>query len=178
MMRKVIKMFFNIRKEQEWLAEQVGWRLVKTNGIRYIFEESENRYAYEYVYFEKSKKELDGIIAQITDKSIEVVCSTSSWVLFRKDQREGDMQVFAIPYDKYRMLMVKYNSCLALGACYMGLGASQVALASSLNGLFGVSGALLFFCSSLFFINASILKKYAAEYDDGTFAAVFKMDKR
>jgi len=178
MMKKVFKIFFDIRKEQAWLADQVGWKLVKTNGIQYTFEQSESQYAYEYVYFEKSKKELDGVIARITDKSIELVCCTSAWALFRKDQCEGAIRVFANPYDKYRMLMIKYNAHLALGACYMGLGSSQVALSASLNGLFVVSGALFFLCSTLFFLNASVLKKYAAEYDDGTFAAVFKTDKR
>jgi len=177
-MKKAFRLFFDIRREQAWLASQIGWRLVKTNGIRYIFEKSENRYFYEYVYFEKSRKELDGIIARITDKSVELVCSTSVWALFRKDQREGEIRVFANPYEKYRMLMIKYNYYLALGACYLGLGSSQVALSASLNGLFGVAGGLFFLCGSLFFLNAAILKKYAAEYDDGTFAAILKMDKR
>jgi len=177
-MKKVIKLFFDIRREQEWLSDQIGWRLVKTNGIRYVFEESENEYAYEYVYFERSKKELGAIMAQTSDKSVELVCSTSAWALFSKDRREGDIRVFANPYDKYRMLMVKYNACLALGACYMGLGSSHIALSASLNSLFGIGGALFLLCGSLFFLNASVLKKYAAEYDDGTFAAIFKMDKR
>lgn len=177
-MKSVIKLFSNMKKEQEWLADQAGWKLVKTNGIRYIFEESDRRYYYEYIYFEKSKKELDGIIARIADPSIEYVCSTSAWALFRKDQSEGEIRVFANPYDKYRMLMTKYNSYVALGACYLALGSSQIALSMSLNNLFYVSGALFYVCSCLFFINSGMLKKYAAEYDDGTYAAIFKMESK
>jgi hypothetical protein len=177
-MKKMVKLFVDIKKEQEWLADQAGWKLVKTNGIRYLFEETENQYAYEYVYFERSRKELNGIIAQIADTRTELVCSTSSWALFRKDCRDGDIRVFASPYDKYRMLMVKYNSLIALGACYMGLGSTQIALSNTLNYLFGIAGSLFFLCSALFFLNAHVLKKYAGEYDDGTFAAIFKMDRR
>ena len=177
-MRKVIKLFSDIRKEQEWLSEQVGWKLVKTNGIRYVFEQSDRRYNYEYIYFEKSKKELGGIVRQIADPSIEFVCSTSSWALFRKDQQAGDIRVFVSPYDKYRMLMTKYNSYVALGACYLALGSSQIALSTTLNNLFSVSGALFYVCSFLFFATSGMFKKYAAQYDDGTFAAIFKMDKR
>ena len=102
-MKKVIKLFSDTRAEQEWLSRQTGWKLVKTNGLRYVFEESENEYAYEYVYFEKSRKELGGILGQIADKDIELVCSSSSWALFRKDKSQGDIRVFANPYDKYRM---------------------------------------------------------------------------
>ena len=177
-MRKIIKLFSDIRKEQNWLSEQTGWKLVKTNGIRYIFEESDRQYNYEYIYFEKSKKELDGIIAQIIDQRIEFVCSTSTWALFRKDKSEGDIRVFANPYHKYRMLMTKYNSYVALGACYLALGSSQIALSMSLNNMFYASGTLFYVCSFIFFITSGMFKKYAAEYDEGTFAAIFKMEKR
>lgn len=177
-MRKVIKLFSDIRKEQSWLSGQTGWKLVKTNGILYTFEESENQYHYEYVYFEKSKRELEDITRQITDPSIEFVCSTSAWALFRKDARGGDIQVFSNPYYKYRMLMTKYNSYVALGACYLALGSSQIALSTTLNNLFYMSGGLFYVCSFLFFATAGLLKKYAAEYDDGTFAAIFKMEKK
>lgn len=177
-MRKVIKLFSDIRKEQEWLSDQIGWKLVKTNGIRYVFEESDREYAYEYVYFEKSKKELNGIIAGISDKNIELVCSNGTWALFRKDRSEGEIRVFANPYDKYRMLMTKSNSYVALGACYLALGASQIALSLSLNNLFYASGALFYVCSFIFFMTSGILKKYAAEYDDGTFAPIFKMESK
>lgn len=177
-MRKVIRLFSDIKAEQEWLSRQKGWRLVKTNGIRYIFEESESEYTYEYVYFEKSRKELSGLLEQITDEGVELVCSTYSSALFRKDKRGGDIRVFADPYEKYRMLMSKCNSYIALGACYLALGSSQIALSASLNNLFYASGAMFFICSFLFFGISGTLKKYAAEYDDGTFAARMKAEKR
>ncbi len=175
-MKRVIKLFLDIKKEQEWLAAQEGWRLVKTNGFRYVFEESENRYTYEYVYFEKSRKELDGIIGRITDKSIELICSTSMWALFRKDQREGAIRIFANPYDKYRMLMKQYESHVALGACYLSLGSSQIALSAILNNLFYAAGGLFFICSFIFFMASGVIKKYAAEYDDGTYAQRMKQE--
>jgi|GEM_PF-1250107 Protein of unknown function (DUF2812). len=177
-MKKVIRLFSDVKAEQDWLSGQTGWKLTGTNGIRYIFEQSGNRYTYEYVYFEKSRKELDGIIGQITDGSVELVCSTFAWALFRKDKRAGDIRVFADPYDKYRMLMAKYNSYVALGACYLAIGSSQIALSTALNNLFYVSGGLFFVCSCLFFMTSGKFKKYAAEYDDGTYAQRMKLEKR
>lgn len=81
-MKRKYDLFFNIKKELEWMTAQKGWKLIKTNGICYTFEESENHYHYEYIYFEKSSKELDEIMKQITDKDVEFVCNTFSWAYF------------------------------------------------------------------------------------------------
>lgn len=177
MTKKIFKMFFDIRKEQDWLASMKGWKLVRTNGVRYEFEESGSDYVYEYVYFEKSKKELDGIKERIRDKSVEFVCSSSSWALFRKNAAEGGIRVFDDDYGKYRMLMKKYDMYMALGACYLCLGASQIALSAAINGLFWVSSFSFYVCSFIFLGSASNFKKYAGEYDDGTYAARLKKDK-
>ena len=45
-----------MNKEQEWLAAQKGWKLTSINGISYVFEESNCDYTYEFVYFDKGKK--------------------------------------------------------------------------------------------------------------------------
>ncbi len=177
-MKKVVKLFFDIQKEQDWLAAQEGWRLIKTNGFSYTFEESENRYYYEYIYFEKSRKEQDGIISRIADKSTVLVCGTREWALFRKDQREGDIHVFADPFEKYSMLIKKYESHMALGACYFCLGSSQITLSMTLNNLFYLSGGLFFLCGVMFFLVSSTIKKYADKYDDGTFAQRLKLENR
>ena len=66
-MKKTTKLFANIKTEEDWLAQQKGWKLIYTNGIRYTFEESSCEYNYEYIYFDKSKKELDNIRKQIID---------------------------------------------------------------------------------------------------------------
>lgn len=87
-MKKIIKLFTNIKTEENWLALQKGWKLIHTNGLRYIFEECSCEYNYEYIYFDKSKKQLDNIRKQITDKDIEFVCNSSSWALFRKDNEK------------------------------------------------------------------------------------------
>jgi len=58
-MKKVTRLFMNVKAEQDWLASQKGWMLVYTNGLRYIFEACSSEYNYEYIYFDKSKKELD-----------------------------------------------------------------------------------------------------------------------
>jgi hypothetical protein len=176
-MKKVTKVFFNIKKEQEWLSRQKGWKLIYTNGIRYTFEESYCNYNYEYIYFIKSKKEVVEIRTQIIDNDIEFVCNSSSWALFRKDSSKGEIHVFTDNYNKYKMLMNKYNTYTALAACYICLGSSQIALTSSVNGLFGFSSALFYLCSTFFFLGSSYFKKYALEYDDGTYANRMKRKK-
>lgn len=163
-MNKVTKIFFDIKKEQQWLASQKGWKLIKTNGLSYTFEKSDIDYVYEYAFFEKSKKELKSIKDQIQDESIEFVCNSREWALFRKDASKGDIQVYADNQIKFKALMKKYNVYISLGACYMALGSSQLALSTTLNSNFGFSAALFFFCSSLFFFASSFYKKYAKEY--------------
>jgi hypothetical protein len=169
-MKKITKLFTNIRNEENWLNKQKGWKLIYTNGIRYTFEECSCEYNYEYIYFDKSKRELDNIRKQIIDSDIEFVCNSSTWALFRKDAAKGEIHVYADNYLKYKILMKKYNSSMALGVCYLCLGSSQIALASTVNSLFGLSSALFYLTSFMFFIAASSFKKYSLEYDDGSYA--------
>lgn len=176
-MRKVIKCFLNIKNEQDWLTRQTGWKLVKTNGIFYTFEESNCEYNYEYIYFDKSKRELDDIIKNITDSNIEYICNSSLWALFRKDVKKGSIQVYSDNYIKFKVLMKKHSTYIALGACYLCLGSSQSALASVSNNLFGMSSVLFYFCAFIFFTYAYYLKKYASEYDDGSYTDKIKKDK-
>ncbi|MDF2613969.1 MAG: hypothetical protein K0S71_1755 [Clostridia bacterium] len=177
-MRKITKLFINIKTEQDWLARQKGWKLVKTNGVRYIFEECSCEYNYEYIYFDKSKKELEGIRNQIIDRDIEFVCHSSSWALFRKNAAKGEIHVYADNYIKYKILMKKYNTYMALGACYLCLGSSQTAVASTVNGYFRLSSILFYLCSFLFFMTSYCFKKYSLEYDDGSYAGRMKKEKR
>jgi len=176
-MKKIIKLFANIKTEQDWLAKQKSWKLVHTNGICYTFEACACDYNYEYIFFDKSKKELDNIRNQILDSDIEFVCNSSSWSLFRKDASKGEIHVYSDNYIKYKILMKKYNSYIALGACYLCLGSSQIALASLLNGLFGLSSALFCLSSSIYFIASTSFKKYSLEYDDGSYADRMKKEK-
>ncbi len=177
-MKKVTKLFLDTKKEQNWLAQQKGWKLVHTNGIRYLFEESSCDFNYEYIYFDKSKKELDDIRKQIVDSDIEFVCNSSYWALFRKDAAKGEINVYNDNYIKYKMLMKKYNVYITLGASYLCLGSSQIAIASSVNSYFGLVSAVFYLCSSIFFITASYFKKYALEYDDGSFTKRIKEEKK
>jgi hypothetical protein len=176
-MKKITKLFTNIRTEENWLALQKGWKLTYTNGIRYTFEESSCEYNYEYVYFDKSKKELEDIRKQIIDSDIEFVCNSSSWALFRKDAAKGKIHVYADNYLKYKILIKKYKSAMALGVCYMCLGSSQISLSSAVNRIFGLSSALFYLSSFMFFMSASSFKKYSLEYDDCSYADRMKKGK-
>lgn len=175
-MKKIIKLFINIKSEQDWLAKQKGLKLIKTNGLLYTFEESSCEYNYEYIYFEKSKKELLEIKNQITDKNIEFVCNSWTWALFRKDASKGDIQVYADNYSKYKILMNHYHTYLSLGACYLCIGLSQAALATRLNIFWWIVSLCFCLCSLLYFMTSSSFKKYALEYDDGTYSKKMKKE--
>ncbi len=175
-MRTIVKLFINIKNEEKWLARQTGWKLVHTDGIRYKFEESTSEYNYEYIYFIKSKKELPELRKEITDSDIEFVCNSSSWALFRKDVSKSKMSVYTDQYLKYKILMRKYKSTMILGVCYISLGTSQVALASAGNTLFGLSAALCYLTSAIFFLVASSFKSYSIECDDGSYAERLKRE--
>ena len=176
-MKKIIKLFTNIKTEETWLAQQKGWKLVYTNGIHYTFEECSCEYNYEYIYFDKSKKELDDIRKQIIDSDIEFVCNSSSWALFRKDAAKGEIHVYVDNYLKYKVLMKKYKSAMGLGTCYMCLGSSNIVLGSTANSLFGLSSVLFYLSSVMYFIDASSFKKYSLEYDDGSRADRMQKEK-
>jgi hypothetical protein len=182
-MKKIVKIFFDIKKELEWLSQQKGIKLVHTNGIRYTFDESNCDYNYEYVYFKKSKKELHQIMNQIQDDDIEFVCNSSSWALFRKDAAKGAIHVLEDNYIIYRILMRRYNTYLALGACYIGLGSTQSVLASAQTLLKNASwidlifSGMFYFCSVMFFLSAIYYRKSAKIYDDGTYAMKMKRNK-
>ncbi len=176
-MKKIIKLFMNVKKEQDWLSKQSGWKLVNTNGIRYIFEECTCNYNYEYIFFGKSKKELYDIRKQITDNEVEFVCNSSSWALFRKDVSKGEIHVYTDNFIHYKVLIKKYKSYIALGICYLCLGSAQSAVALNVEGYFGLSSALFYLGSSVFFITSSYIKQFSTEYDDGSYANRMKREQ-
>jgi Protein of unknown function (DUF2812) len=163
---KKTKIFFYMKNEEIWLNQQRGWKLVHTNGLRYTFEESSREYRYEYIYFNKSKKKLNDIKNQIIDPEIEYVCHSSTWALFRKEASKGDISVFADGHEKYKILMNKSRTTMLLGACYMCLGSSQLAISATGNRMFGISSVLFYFASMIFFLQAASVKKYALVYKD------------
>lgn len=176
-MKKVIKFFFDATKELEWLTQQKGWKLIHTNGIRYIFVESNCNYNYEYIYFQKNTNELGQIRNQIKDNDIEFVCNSSTWALFRKDATKGELHVFDDNYNNYKTLQKRYNTYLALGACYMGLASTQIALSFRFHGMYIMLSMLFYFCSFMFYLSAFYYRKSAKMYDDGTYAQRMKRDK-
>lgn len=167
-MKKVWKLFFDIKTEKNWLSNQVGWKLVHKSGLVYTFEESSLNYHYKYVFFEKNKNELNEIRNQITDKHIEFICTTWCFALFRKDASKGEIQVFQDNYTKYNTLMKKWFIChIGSGVLTMCAGGLQTAvLIHTLNSLSGISAALFYFSSSMFFMAAYLLKKYALGLDE------------
>lgn len=176
-MKKVIKFFFNLKTELEWLENQKGWMLVETNGIKYSFVESSHEHHYEYVYFEKSSRELDDIKNEITDRDIEFVCKSSSWALFRKDAGKGDICVYVDGYHRYKTLMEKSNTYLALGSCYLGIASSQIAI-KSFKGIFSLSAIGFYLAGVIFFLYAFMIRKYAKEKGEDTYAERMKKEKR
>ena len=163
-MKKVIKIFVDIKKEEEWLTSQKGYKLVRTDRLIYKFKECHGEYNYEYIYFEKNKNDLEGIKKQIVDKDIEFVCNSSEWALFRKDKSKGSIQVLTDNFLKYKVLKKKYSTYQSLG-----VGCFCFGFACRPIGMDGISSGLFYLSSLLFFLVAYILNKYAVACDDGSY---------
>jgi hypothetical protein len=176
-MKKVYKIFFDATKEIEWLTQQKGWKLVHTNGIQYVFVESDCDYNYEFIYFRKNANELAQLTEQIKDSDIEFVCNTTTWALFRKDAAKGELHVLEDNYVNYKTLQKRYSTYLALGACYMGLATTQIVLSLRFHGLYIILSMMFYFCSLMFFLSAINNKRCSRMYDDGTYAEKLKRDK-
>jgi hypothetical protein len=176
-MKKIFKIFFDATKELEWLSQQEGWKLVHTNGIQYIFVESDCNYNYEFVYFHKNRNEVSQIQEQIKDTDVEFVCHSSTWALFRKDAAKGEIHVLEDNYSNYKTLQRRYIIYVALGASYTGLATMQIALYTRFHGIYIALSVLFYFCSIMFYLSAIYYRKSAQIYDDGTYAQRMKNEK-
>lgn len=163
-MKKVFKIFLDIRKELDWLAQQKGWKLVHTYGARYTFVESDCDYNYEYIFFRKSKKELKIIKKYMTDSDIEFVCYSFTWALFRKDVAKGKIQVIDEKCIHYKTLKKLYNDSMSLGVVFFVLATTWTTIKSNHNYYYIVPQILYYISSALFYLHAFQYKKYSKEY--------------
>ncbi len=161
-MKKVIKLFLNIRKELDWLEQRKGWKLIHTNGIRYTFVESDCDYNYEYVFFRKSKKELRLIRNQVKDCDIEFVCNSSTWAPFRKNAAKGPIRVLEEGSNHRKTLRKLHDDYIAFGLVFTTL--ALTAFRSDRNYYYNIPQILYYICSFLFYLQAYAYKKYSKEY--------------
>lgn len=159
-MIKKYRLFLNVKSAESWLNSRSNFRLVYTNGVIFSFEESSISYNYEYVYFENGKNELTSIKEQIKDKDIELVCSNSSWALFRKDVSKGDIHIVS-DEEKKKRYEKKGSTYLSLGALYICIGASQITLASFLNDFFFLTSIICYVCGIALLAEGIFFRRYA-----------------
>ncbi|BCN30786.1 DUF2812 domain-containing protein [Anaeromicropila herbilytica] len=80
----------DFKEEEKWLLEQhkSGWKLVKTNGIKYYFEKcNAEEWIYQLDFNENTEKD-ESYIQMFLDYGWEYVFHYGKWFYFRK-KREG-----------------------------------------------------------------------------------------
>lgn len=106
---KIEKKNFGIAEfpeEEKWLEEQHknGWRLIKTNGIKYQFERCD---ADEWVYqldFKENGVAEEEYIQMFKDCGWEYVLQYGKWCYFRKKKEDDvDLSIFSDRFSKIDM---------------------------------------------------------------------------
>lgn len=103
MNRKVVyKVFWawGFEKEERWLNDMaaLGWNLVDTTGVRYVFEQGvpgEYRYKLELLNKMPRTAESQRYLRFMEDAGIEQVAACGRWVYFRRRADDGTFDLFS-----------------------------------------------------------------------------------
>lgn len=103
MNRKVVyKVFWawGFEKEERWLNDMaaLGWNLVDTTGVRYVFEQgTPGEYLYKLELLENlpNTAESQRYLRFMEDAGIEQVAACGRWVYFRRRAEDGPFDLFS-----------------------------------------------------------------------------------
>ncbi len=103
MKRKVIHKVFwmwGFEREERWLNDMaaLGWNLVDTNGVRYVFDQGEPgeyRYKLELLKSMPNVAESQRYLRFMEDAGIDQVASCGRWVYFRRRAEDGPFDLFS-----------------------------------------------------------------------------------
>lgn len=103
MNRKVVHKVFwawGFEKEERWLNDMaaLGWNLVDTTGVRYVFEQGapgEYCYKLELLNTLPSTAESERYLRFMEEAGIEQVAACGRWVYFRRRAEDGSFDLFS-----------------------------------------------------------------------------------
>lgn len=150
---KKYKIFFDPRKEEEWLNSIEGYRLVKVNGLSYTFESSKKKYHYALNYT-PSKIEYLSLINNLKSDCKEIKHSLG-WTYI-----EGKNNKFYRKEDVYKdslKLFIKKYSLYSRAFLMFGLAFLCISL--TLNIWFIICALIMFLLSFLYYWNIKSTKK-------------------
>lgn len=149
------KIFFDPRKEEEWLNSMKGYKLIKVGFITYVFEESSKRYEYQVVYT-GGKMEYLKLMNNLKSNVKEIKSRNNfTWLIKEKNsqsfyrRKEDDLEMKKLYVRKYSLFS---KSFLLFGIAFLSL-------SISINILFIICSLILFLLSFLYQLCIKTVKK-------------------
>jgi hypothetical protein len=150
---KKYKLFFDPRKEEEWLNSIEGYRLVKVNGFSYTFEPSKKKYFYSLNYT-PGKMEYLTLMNNLKSDCKEIKHSLGWTYIESKNHKLYRNE--EVHLDSLKLFVKKYSLyCRA----FLMFGFAFLCLTVSLNIWFIICALILFLLSLLYYINIRTTKK-------------------
>ena len=87
---KITKIFFSVNGEKKWLEAQAqkGYELVKRDGFGYVFEKTDKKVCYSYVFLKNGRKSFLALDYKNKDKKAKAVYGNGYVALFKRyDQK-------------------------------------------------------------------------------------------
>ena len=152
---KKIKIFFDPRKEEQWLNSMEGYKLIKVGLISYDFVESDVDYSYA-VNYTPSKMEYLKLMNNLKNNSQELK-HRMGWTYIMKEKRyktfyRNDKDY----YENLKLFVTKYS---LYSRSFLMFGLASLVLAVSVSVYFIICSTLLFLLSLLYYISIRSTKK-------------------
>lgn len=152
---KKIKIFFDPRKEEDWLNSIKGYKLVKVGLISYEFVESDIDYSYA-VNYTPSKMEYLKLMNNLKNYSQEIKYHMG-WTYIMKEKRYKTFYRKEKDYhENLKLFVTKYS---LYSRSFLMFGLASLALAFSVSIYFIICSILLFLLSLLYYICIRSTKK-------------------
>lgn len=150
---KKYRLFFDPRKEEEWLNSMKGYRLVKVNGFSYTFEKSKSSYYYALNYTPGNMAYLEAL--NNLKSNVKEVKHSLGWIyiegknnkLYRKEE---------IYLDNLKLFVKKYS---LYSRAFLMFGFAFLCLTISVDILFIICALIMFLLSFLYYWNIRTTKK-------------------
>ncbi len=122
---KITKIFFSINSEKKWLESQAekGYELVKREGFSYIFEKTEKRVCYSYVFLKNGRKSFLALDYKNKDKKAKAVYGNGYVALFKRyDEKPEilDRDSLKLNYLRHRQSRFTGGLCIMVAALCFG----------------------------------------------------------
>ena len=152
---KKYKLFFDPRKEEDWLNSLEGYQLTKVNFISYTFEKSKKKYDYS-VNYTAGHFEYLSLLNNMKNGVYEIKHSIG-WTYLKKEQKIKTFYRSEEEHKRNLKLFVRKYSLYCRS--FLMFGFASLVLSISVNKYFIICSVLLFLLSLLYSICIKTTKK-------------------